>query len=64
MSYNYKRDNTNIKCLLCKKSEDTTEHVQECEKDKKSTLSKDNSKEEWEEITEVIEKIKRREKLQ
>ena len=60
MSYNYKRDNTNIKCLLCKKSEDTTEHVQECEKDKKFTLIKDNSNEEWEEITEVYRKNKKK----
>ena len=53
MSCNYKRDNNDKKCQLCKKSEDTTEHVLECEKDKKLTLSKGNSKGEWEEITEI-----------
>ena len=37
---NYKRDNTDTKCQLCKKSEDTTEHVLECEKAKKFTFSK------------------------
>ena len=26
----YKRDNTDIKCPLCKKSEDTPDHVLEC----------------------------------
>ena len=41
---NYKRDNTDTKCPLCQKSEDTTEHVLECEKAKKLTLSKENSK--------------------
>ena len=55
VSCNYKRDNTDTKCPLCKKSEDTTEHVLECEKDKK-TLSKENSKGEWEEITEIYRK--------
>ena len=50
VSCNCKRDNTDIKCPLCKKSEDTTEYVLECEKDKKFTLRKENSKEEWEEI--------------
>ena len=43
MNWNYKRDNTDTKCQLCKKSEDTTEHVPECEKDKKFILSKGNS---------------------
>ena len=50
---NYERDNTDTKCPLCKKSEDTIEHVTECEKAKKFTLSKENSKGEWEEITEI-----------
>ena len=50
VSCNCKRDNTDTKCSLCKKSEDTTEYVLECEKDKKFTLRKENSKEEWEEI--------------
>ena len=49
----HKRDNTDTKCPLCQKSEDTTEHALECEKAKKFTLSKENSKEEWEEITEI-----------
>ena len=42
VSCNYKRDNTDTKCSLCKKSEDTTEDVLECKKDKKFTLSKEN----------------------
>ena len=33
--------------ILCKKSEDTTEHVLDCEKAKKFTLSIDNSKGKW-----------------
>ena len=49
---------------LCKKSEDTTEYVLECEKANKSTLSQDNSKREWEEMTEIYRKKKIREKLQ
>ena len=45
---NYKGNNTDTKCPLCKKSEDTTaEHVHKCEKAKKFTLSKENSKGEW-----------------
>ena len=60
---NYKRDNAETKCLLCKKLEDTTVHVLECEKAKKFTLNKENSNREWEEITD-IEKLKRREKLE
>ena len=43
---NHKRDNTDTKCPLCQKSEDTTEHVLECEKAKKFTLNKENSIEE------------------
>ena len=57
---NYKRDNTDTKCPLCQKLEDTTEHVLEFEKAKKFRLSK----EEWEEITEIYRKTKRRENLQ
>ena len=60
---NYKRDNTDTKCPLCQKSEDTTEHVLECEKAKKFTLSKENSKEEWKEITEVFRKNKKKREL-
>ena len=63
VSYNYKRDNTDIKHPLCKKLEDTTEHVLECEKDKKFTLSKENSKGEWEEITEIYRKNKKKREL-
>ena len=44
VSCNYKRDNTDTKCPLCKKSEDITEHVLECESDKSSHLVKKNSK--------------------
>ena len=43
VNYNYKRDNADIKCPL---SEDSIEYVLECEKVKKFTLSKENSKEE------------------
>ena len=55
---NYKRDKTDTKCPLCKKSEDTTNHVLECGKAKKFALSKENSKWEWEEITEIYRKNK------
>ena len=48
---------------LIKKSEDTTEHVLECEKAKKFTLSKENSKGEWEEITEIYRKNKNEREL-
>ena len=34
VSCNYKRDKTDIKCPLCKKSEDTIEHVLKYEKAK------------------------------
>ena len=40
VNYNYKRDNTDTKCPLCKKSEDTIEHVLECKKLKGSHLVK------------------------
>ena len=60
---NHKRDNADTKCPLCQKSEDTTEHVLECEKAKKFTLSKENSKEEWEEITEIYRKNKKKREL-
>ena len=53
VSCNYKSDNADTKCPLCKKSEDTAEHVLECEKDNKFTISKENSKGEWEKITEI-----------
>ena len=59
----YKRDNTHTKCPLCKKSEDTTEHVLECEEAKKFTLSKENRKGEWEEITEIYRKNKKKREL-
>ena len=62
--WNYKRDNTDNKCPLCQKLEDTTEHVLEFEKAKKFRLSKENSKEEWEEITKIYRKTKKRENLQ
>ena len=57
---NHKRDNTDTKCPLCKKSEDTTEHVLEREKAKNVTLSKENSKGKWEEITEIYRKNKKK----
>ena len=63
VSYNYKRDNTDTKCPLCKKSEDTTEHVLECQKDEKFKLSKENSKGEWREITEIYRKNKEKREL-
>ena len=57
---NYKRDNTDTKCPLCKKSEDNTEHVLECGKAKKFVLTKENSRGEWEEITEIYRKNKKK----
>ena len=57
---NYKRDNSDTKCPLCKKSEDRTEHVLKCEKAVKFTLSKVNSKGEWEEITAIYKKNKKK----
>ena len=63
VSCNYKRDNTDTKCPLCKKSEDTTEYALECEKDKKFTLSKEKSKKEWEEITEIYRKNEKKREL-
>ena len=53
MNCNYKRDNTDTKCPLCQKSVVTTEHVLECEKTKNFTLTKETTKEEWEEITDL-----------
>ena len=53
---NYKSDKTDTKCPWCKKSENTTEHVLECENAKKFTFSKEHSKREWEEITEIYRK--------
>ena len=63
VSCNCKRDNTDTKCPLCKKSEDTTEHVLECEKDKKSTLSKQNSNREQKEKTKIYRKNKKKREL-
>ena len=60
---NHKRDNTHTKYPLCQKSEDTTEHLLECEKAKNFTLSKENCKEEWEEITEICRKNKKKREL-
>ena len=60
----YKRDNTHTKCPLCKKSEDTTGHVLECEESKKFTLSKENSKGEWEKITDIYRKNKKKRELE
>ena len=40
----YKRDNTDTKFLLCKKSGNTIEHVLEYGKANRLTLSKENSK--------------------
>ena len=57
----YKRDNTDTKCPLCKKSEDATEHVLECEKAEKFTLSKENRKGEWVKIIKIYRKNKKRE---
>ena len=62
VSCNYRRDKTDTKCPLCKKSENTTEHVLECEKDK-GILSKESSKGEWEEKTEIYRKNKKKREL-
>ena len=45
MNCNYKRNNIFTKCPLCKKTEDTTEHVLEYEKANKFTLSKEKARE-------------------
>ena len=45
MNCNYKRGNTDTKFPLCKKSEDTAEHVLEREKVKKFTFSKKTARE-------------------
>ena len=51
---NYIRDNTDTKCPLCTKSEETTELVLlECEKANKITLSKENSNGECGEMIEI-----------
>ena len=63
VNYNYQRDNTDTKCPLCKKSEDITEHMLECEKGKIFRLSKENSKEEWEVLTEVYRRNKKKREL-
>ena len=63
VSCNYKRDNTDTKCPLCQKSEDTTEHLLGCEKDKKFTLSKEDSKGEWEEVTKIYRKNRKKREL-
>ena len=55
---NYQRNNTDTKCPLCEKLEDTTEHVLECEKANMFSLGKENKKGEWEEITEIYRKNK------
>ena len=60
---NYKRDNTDTKCPLSQKSEGTTDHVLECQKAEKFTLSNENSQEEWEEITESYRKNKKKREL-
>ena len=59
MNCNYKRDNTDTKCRLCEKLEDTTQHVLEYEKAKRFTFNKENNKGEWEEITEIYRKNKK-----
>ena len=63
VNQNYQRDNTDTKCPLCKKSEDITEHMLECEKGKIFRLSKENSKEEWEVLTEVYRRNKKKREL-
>ena len=60
---NYKRDNSGTKCPLCKKSEDTTKYVLECEKAKKFTLSKENSKGKREVISDIYRRTKKKKEL-
>ena len=50
----YKRDSTDTKCPICKKSEETTEHMLKCEKANKFTLSEENNKGEQEQITKAV----------
>ena len=59
LNCNYKRDNTDAKCPLCKKSD----HVLECEIAKKFTLSKENSKGEWKNMTEIYGKNKKKKEI-
>ena len=47
VSCNCKRDNTDTKYLM------TLQSMLECEKDTKFTPSKENSKREWEDITDL-----------
>ena len=63
MNCNYKMDNTDNKFSLCQKSEDTTDHVVKCENFNKFTFSKENSKGEWEEITENYRKNKKKREI-
>ena len=56
---NYKRNNADTKCSLCKKSD----HVLECEIAKKFTLSKENRKGEWENMTEIYGKNKKNKEI-
>ena len=54
VSCNYRRDNTDTKCPYVKNQKTQQSMCQiECEKDKKFTLHKENSKGEWEEIIEI-----------
>ena len=59
----YKRNNTDIKFPLCKKSEDTTEHVLGCEKANKFTFSKESNKGEWKVITEIYRKNEKKKEI-
>ena len=63
VSSKYKRNNTDTKRPLCKKTKDTTAHVLECQKDEKFTLIKENSKGEREKITEIYRKNKKKREL-
>ena len=57
---NYKRDSTDTKCPIHKKTEKITEHLLESEKANTFTLSNENNKEEWGEITGLKKKIRER----
>ena len=60
---NFIGDNTDTKCPLCQKSEETTEHVLEYEEAKKFIHSKENSKREKEEIAEICRKNEKKREL-
>ena len=64
VSCNYKRENTETKCPLCKKSEVPQSICWNVKKIKSSHLVKKTARENGKRLQRFIEKIKRRENLQ